>query len=58
MGFGLGLPTLEDVKNTNMDTMLSSFCRYCGLYKKNKKNNLKESPMSPTWIKEYEKKNI
>jgi MoaA/NifB/PqqE/SkfB family radical SAM enzyme len=55
MGLGLGLPTLEDVRNTNMDMMLRSFCKYCGLYKNDKKNNLDGSPMSQTWKEIYNK---
>jgi hypothetical protein len=57
MSLNLGLPTLEDVRNTNMDMMLSSFCKYCGLYKNDKKNNLEGSPMSLTWKEIYKKHN-
>jgi hypothetical protein len=57
MGFNLGLPTLEDVRDMDMDTMLKSFCKYCGLYKKNKKNNLEGNPMSSTWKEIYKKYN-
>ncbi len=54
MGLNLGVQTLEEARSTNMDLMLESFCKYCGFYRNDKKNNLDGRIMSSTWQKVYE----
>jgi MoaA/NifB/PqqE/SkfB family radical SAM enzyme len=55
MNLDMGLPSLIDVKNTNMSTMMKYFCKYCGIYRAEKKHGNMNEKMSLTWQKAYKK---